>query len=110
MLNEIIKELLEGKKVIIHVKGYASPLHEKEYNINLSKRRINSFVNFLSQYKSKVLLNYISSGMLEVKTTSFGESQASEKVSSDKKDKKKSVYSIEAILERKIEIIKVVSE
>lgn len=41
----LLEQILEkGETVEITIKGYASPLHATDYNVNLSKRRINSLV------------------------------------------------------------------
>ena len=50
----------------------------------------------------------MSSKKLIITELPFGESNSSEKVSDDANDKKKSVYSLEAMLERKIEIVDVI--
>ena len=52
----------------------------------------------------------ISSEKLTITELPFGESNASQKVSDDSDDKKNSVYSTEAMLERKIEIVDVISQ
>ena len=97
-------------KIKIKIKGYASPLHNREYNQALSKRRITSLVNYLKQYNNVVFAKYIQSQDLIISELPFGESVSSEKVSDNPNDKKKSIYSIEAMHERKIEIVEVTLE
>ena len=109
ILDEISSQLISGKKISIKVKGYASPLHEQKYNVNLSKRRVNSFINFIIEYKSNTLKQHLNSGQLIVYIESFGESKSPEEVSDDPTSRR-SIYSIDAMLERKIEIIEITSE
>lgn len=110
ILEQILSELSDGKKVEIQIKGYASPLHEKQYNINLSKRRIMSLTNFINSYKSNVFRPYILSNKFIITVKPFGESKSSEKASDNPNNIKKSIYGIDAMLERKIEIINVISQ
>ncbi len=107
ILELVLKDLENGKQIQLEVKGYASPLYKKEYNINLSKRRIMSFVNYIKRYRNAALSSYLNNGKLIIVEHSLGESKASADVSDDSVDKRKSVYSLEAMQERKIEIIDV---
>ena len=50
---------------------------------------------------------FIQQGDLKIIKTSYGESKSSENVSDNPNDKQKSIYSIKAMLERKIEIINI---
>ena len=107
---QLLSELSYGKKVEIQIKGYASPLHEQQYNINLSQRRIMSLINFINTYKSNIFKPYFLSKKFIITVTPFGESQSSEKASDNPNNIKKSIYGIDAMLERKIEIIDVISQ
>ena len=111
-LNQILIALLDdlskGNNIELYIRGYASPLYNKEYNQNLSQRRISSVVNYIQQFQAGSFKTYISSKQLIIKKLPFGESNASEEISDDARDKKKSIYSIEAMLERKIEIVDVI--
>ena len=108
VLDMLIFDLSNGNNMELQIRGYASPLHHPQYNQNLSQRRISSAINYLTQFKNGVFKEYISSKKLIITELSFGESNASEKISDDANDKKKSIYSIEAMLERKIEIVDVI--
>jgi len=110
ILEQIFLELSSGKNVEIQIKGYASPLYEKQYNINLSERRIMSLINFINLYKSNIFSPYFLSKKFIITVKPFGESKSSEKVSDNPNNIKKSIYGIEAMLERKIEIINVISQ
>ena len=108
LLETLLQELKRGNKIELQIRGYASPLHNQNYNQSLSQRRISSLINYMEQYKNGPLKQYIFSKQLLITKLPLGENMASKKVSDDAKDKKKSVYSIGAMLERKIEIIDVI--
>ena len=107
-LNYILKSLQNSNSMILHIKGFASPLHEKEYNINLSQRRISSLMNLISTFENGQLKYYLENDKLKIIELPFGENQSNKSVSDNPKDRKKSVYSKEAMLERKIEIVEIV--
>jgi len=104
--------LAKGKNIEITIKGYASPLNTSDYNANLSKRRIQSLVNFLMQYKDGYLLPYIdgtteAGNRLIIHRQAFGKEKAAASVSGDIKDLRNSVYNPAAANERKVAIIAV---
>ena len=106
--TELIKQLLEeDQKIAITIKGYTSPLNTAEYNINLSKRRISSLVNFFYQYDDAYFLNYIEDGKISFEFVAFGKTMAAAGVSADPNDPRNSIYSPAASRERRIEIIAV---
>jgi hypothetical protein len=108
IFDMLLISLVNGDKIKLQIKGYASPLHNQEYNQALSKRRISSAINYIQQYKNGVFSTYIQSKNLIIYELPFGESTSSEKVSDNPNDKKNSIYSIEAMYERKIEIVDVI--
>ena len=110
LLELILVDLKKGKKIKLQIRGYSSPLHEVKYNNNLSKRRISSFVNYLRQYKNNVFEKYLLSKKIEIEELPLGESTSSERVSDDANNKQKSIYSLGAMMERKIEIVDVILE
>ena len=110
ILDMLLLGLVNGNKIKLQIKGYASPLHTPEYNQALSKRRISSVINYLQQYKDGIFSQYIQSQNLTISELPFGESTAPEKVSDNPNDKKNSIYSIEAMYERKIEIVDLILE
>ncbi|MBT4345750.1 MAG: hypothetical protein HOD68_06765, partial [Flavobacteriales bacterium] len=105
LLDLLFIELNNGKSFELQITGYASPLHNIKYNKNLSRRRISSFINYLTQYKNGNFSKYILTKKLIINEVSFGESNSSNYVSDDVNDKKNSIYSIDAMLERKIQIV-----
>jgi tetratricopeptide (TPR) repeat protein len=109
----LLKELQEGQSLKILVRGFASPRAKSDYNLNLTKRRTNSLVNYLKVAKDGAFLPYLndhaeSGARLECELIPFGELKAEKGVSDDLVDEKNSIYARSACLERKIEIENVV--
>ena len=69
----------------------------------------NSLIRFISEYDSNSFYKYLSDKKLIFSVEYFGETKAPKKVS-DNPDLTSSVYGIEAMLERRIEIIDVICE
>ena len=107
-LEEFTKNLLShlqnGKTIKLLIQGYCSPLHTNGYNLNLSKRRIVSFENYLKEYNNGIFAGYFKNKKLKLTEEPFGEEKANSTVSDNLKDKRNSVYSPAAALERRIEI------
>jgi tetratricopeptide (TPR) repeat protein len=108
----LLDELEKGTSVNVTIKGFASPLAKTDYNVKLTGRRISSLVNFLKEYEGGVFLPYINGtasngAVLQFTRIPYGEYKASGIVSDNIQDKKNSIYSRVAALERKIEIISV---
>ena len=104
----LYQDLKQGKKVVITVNGYASPLFESEYNVNLSKRRIHSLRNQLCRWNGSVLLPYLNTGSLKIEPVAYGAPGTDEVAPGDpRRDPRsmKSVYGIEAAMDRRIDII-----
>ena len=109
--KELIKELDAGQKILLSVKGYASPLAKSNYNVNLTLRRINTLQNYLRRYPGGGYNKYLdetaeNGGVLRIKKVPFGEYRSDTAVNDNYYNTRLSVYSKEASLERKIEIIK----
>jgi tetratricopeptide (TPR) repeat protein len=105
----LLKELDNGAKIQITVKGFASPLAKTDYNVNLTKRRIASLVNYLYEYDGGVFVKYLDNnaengGRVIFSEVPFGEYTANQLTSDNPNDVKNSVYSRNAAIERKIEI------
>ncbi|MBN2746493.1 MAG: tetratricopeptide repeat protein [Bacteroidales bacterium] len=110
ILTKLLKaELESGKSVTLVVEGYASPLNTEEYNYHLSNRRINSLINFLYATENGYFISFLDGTdslnrkMLILKNP-MGDKTASAYVSSNPNDKRNSVYSKAAALERRIRI------
>ena len=108
LLDMLLIELDSDKKIELQIRGFSSPLHKFEYNINLSQRRIKSVINFISTYQNSLLSKYLNNGQLSIIELPLGESKVSEHTSDNPNDIKNSIYSLGAISERKIEIVKVI--
>jgi len=108
LLDMLLLELDSDKKVELQIRGFASPLYKFEYNINLSQRRIKSVINYISTYQNFLLSKYLNNGQLSIIELPLGESKVSEHTSDNPNDIKNSIYSLGAISERKIEIVKVI--
>ena len=96
-----------GSNIEIMVKSFASPLASSAYNLALTQRRIASVRNYFRKFNGGIFESYIRNGQLKVSTLPLGESAAAAGVSDDARDKRSSVFSIEASRERRAEIIEV---
>ena len=65
-------------------------------------------MNLISTFENGQLKYYLENDKLKIIELPFGENQSNKNVSDNPKDRKKSVYSKEAMLERKIEIVEIV--
>lgn len=108
---QLLKQLLiDGQEIAITIKGYASPLNNHAYNLNLSKRRVQSLINMLYHFEDGFFKPYIegksaNGGKLIIIREAFGENMVSQGVSDDLRDQRNSVYSPAAAKERKIAVI-----
>ncbi|MFM7814013.1 MAG: DUF1573 domain-containing protein, partial [Flavobacteriales bacterium] len=103
------QHLLRGDSVTIRVRGFASPRAQSEYNVHLSRRRISSFVNELKVVRDGQLAKYMQGAknrktQLAIEYLPFGESTSRAGVSDQLDDEPRSIYSLDAALERRIEI------
>lgn len=106
-IDKLRQRLEAGDKIELSLKGYASPRAQNRYNLAIGQRRIWTLKNELKEFGGGALSKYIESGDLQVIEISFGEETAAPSVSDSYKDKRLSVYSIEASKERKAEIVRV---
>jgi hypothetical protein len=107
--NLLLEELQNGARINLTVKGFASPLAKTDYNVNLTKRRISSLVNYLREYDHGIFAPYLdgtasNGGKVQFTQVPFGEYTANKLTSDNFHDQKNSVYSRSAAIERKIEI------
>ena len=110
-LNVLLTELEKGSDVTIAVKGYASPLANSEYNLNLTYRRIDAMENYIKTYIDGVFVKYLTqssdAGKLTIEKIPYGESKAAANISDSGNDKLRAIYSPSAAQERRIEILRV---
>ena len=106
-LDLLLDDLKAGHRISMTVEGYASPIHTSQYNELISKRRIASIVNQVMEYKKGILTRFMGTngGSLQIREVAYGSSHASKEVSDDRSKTNKSVYSVEAARERRIEIL-----
>ncbi|MDD2982548.1 MAG: DUF1573 domain-containing protein [Crocinitomicaceae bacterium] len=105
----MLEELKKGISLELTIKGFASPLAKTDYNVNLTKRRIASLVNYLEafnqgEFKPYLNGNSANGAKISIKEIPFGEYTSNKLISDNPNDQKNSVYSRAASLERKIEI------
>lgn len=105
----LLDELNQGKHIRLSVRGFASPRAQTDYNVNLTRRRIASLINYLSFTLGGAIKPYLdgtaaNGGKLEVEQLPFGEYRSDKRVSDDLVNERASIYSRGACMERKIEI------
>ena len=105
-LLDALHENLQNNYIIdIKIRGYASQLADDQYNIDLSSLRIRSLVNYIKVYKNGLLFKYLNN-QLNIIEVPLGESQSIEE---DKENVLLNIYGTEAMLNRKVSIIKIVA-
>ena len=102
LIQPLLDSLNAGNRIILTVKGFASPLHFSDYNVNISKRRINSFKNELMS--NPELNKYIESKQLILEELPFGEYSAHKTVSDLLDSTHLSVHHMQASYERRVEV------
>ncbi len=107
-LEQLESELAKGEKITLVVSGYASPKYLRNYNLNLSKRRINTLTKQLQQYENGLFAQYLNSGALGIEGQGYGSDSAPETVSDSQEDVRNSVFSPAASRERRIEIVDII--
>jgi hypothetical protein len=109
--NQVWTELQKGNKVQLMVQGFASPLAKTDYNVHLTKRRIQSLKNYFEEIQQGKFAGFMigASPQLEFIEVPMGELKANKETSDDFYDQKNSVYSKAASQERRIEIIELKS-
>jgi hypothetical protein len=112
LTSYLLEDLQRGNNVDITIIGFASPLHSHDYNENLSLRRIASLKNYIRQQSlfDRYLDTTVEGNKLRFIEDPRGKRFASEFVSDNPNDRRNSVYSIAAALERRIQIVLYKSE
>jgi type IX secretion system PorP/SprF family membrane protein len=104
-IDDVVRELSSlvdsGYVITLEFRGYTSPLASEQYNKKLSERRISSIIKLVD---SRLGDNFkvLAKSALAIP---FGESMSPKEISDSGKDRAKSVYSIEASKQRKVEIV-----
>lgn len=109
---QVWQELQSGKQVSILVQGFASPLAKSDYNVHLTNRRISAIKNYFEEIDGGKFAPYMltSPSRLQFIEVPMGEYKANKDVSDNYYDQRNSVYSKDASLERRIEIIELRTE
>lgn len=94
-----------SSRLKITILGSASPLAETRYNLILSNRRIKSLENYWLQQEDNRFKTWLSEKKIEIIFLPKGEEEAAKTVSDQTKDVRKSIYSKDAAMERRIEIV-----
>ncbi|MEG2071404.1 MAG: hypothetical protein RR034_08540, partial [Bacteroidales bacterium] len=97
----LFAELQSGKNITLEINGYASPLHQTDYNKLLSARRIASMKNFLMEYHDGIFIPYLI-GEKKNRLTLIALPHGSQTTST--KTGQASIYGIDAVSQRKIVI------
>lgn len=104
LFDHIEAQLDEGKRVVLTVSGYASPLFTDDYNHLLSARRIGSLVNMIRAWRGGLFADALADGHLRIVQQPRGVDRLSPSASrlSPSNDP---VYSLRAAIARRIEIL-----
>jgi tetratricopeptide (TPR) repeat protein len=108
LYDSVAHEIERGNSILLFARGYASPLNVTQYNVNLTQRRISSIERYFLEFQNnrlKLLLSKNPSVSFEIVEVPLGEYAANQSTSDNLKDKAASVYSLEACIERKVEIL-----
>lgn len=99
--ENLLFALRDGERIVLTLEGYSSPLADNEYNRQLAERRIQTIVNHFENYKNGALKEFIGDE-LEIKKIPYGENPNAAGVSDRADDRRSSVYSPKASLERRV--------
>jgi len=107
--SKLLEFLQNGGSIRIGLKGYSSPRGASTYNASLSARRIDAVKNHFKKYRNGALLPYMQAGnkKLIIQEEALGESTAKKSVSARLDDRRNSIYSVVACVERRVEIVEV---
>lgn len=110
--EQVWQALQTGQQVSIMVQGYASPLAKSDYNVHLTNRRISSIINYFEEIDGGKFAPYMQTTPIRLQfiEVPMGEYKANKEVSDNYYDQRNSVYSKDASLERRIEIIELRTE
>ena len=100
----LLEQAHAGKQITLHVRGYASALHETEYNYILSERRIVSLENYLKTWQNGRLQPYFEVGRITIERMPVGKLESTSENPTTLEEKRRSVFTLQAMQERRIEI------
>ena len=103
LLQQYLTEaILNGDTVELEIRGFASPLHNSEYNRHLSSRRIVSLLNYLQKADNGLLSPYLSGEKQGLKLYIYPEGAVNHTFESD--EVRETVFGQRAARDRKIVI------
>lgn len=103
ILSKLLSEAtLQNENIVLTISGFASPLHNSDYNKHLSNRRIVSLLNYLYQTDNHSLAPYIRGEKQGITLHLKAQGAVNHNFSSD--NKRETVYGIQAAKDRKIVI------
>ncbi len=98
----------QGRIYQIEIEGFASPRAPSDYNKSLTSRRVSSVENYLRRYNGGVLAQYIGADKnLRIKLIPRGEDPSEGLGIPSNYSDPKSIYSIEASKQRKVELVRI---
>jgi tetratricopeptide (TPR) repeat protein len=100
----LLEQAHAGKQITLHVRGYASALHDTEYNHTLSERRIVSLENYLKTWQNGRLQPYFEVGRITIERMPVGKLESTSENPTTLEEKRRSVFTLQAMQERRIEI------
>ena len=100
LFDYVEAQLDEGLSVTITIAGFASPVYKEDYNHNLSRRRIASFINMIRAWRGGMFEDALDNGHLAIIQKPHGAiAPTTESQSSDP------IYGLPAAMARRIEIL-----
>ncbi|MDR1726147.1 MAG: hypothetical protein LBR28_07145 [Bacteroidales bacterium] len=115
MMQYLLEQMQNGYSLDIQIRGYSSALYNENYNFNLSERRINTIENYIKKWNDGLLAPYLeekaadNKPRLNIIHLPVGKSESTSSNPQSLEEKRQSIYTLEAMAERKIEI-KIISQ
>lgn len=100
----------EGKTIRLQVAGYASALYNEDYNYRLSQRRISSLENYFKNWNNGAMREYFrtidenDSPKIKIERLAIGKLESRSENPEILEEKRRSIYTKEAMEDRRIEI------
>lgn len=103
-------KIKEGKNIRLQVAGYASALYNEDYNYRLSQRRISSLENYFKNWNDGAMREYFQATdendnpRIKIERLAIGKSESRSENPEILEEKRRSIYTKEAMEDRRIEI------
>jgi len=103
--SEALYAMMErGDSIVLTLKGFASPRAASKYNLALTSRRVSSVHNHFNEFDGGIYKRFVDNGQLVIELAPMGELPAPG-VSDVINDPRRSVFSVGASRQRRLEII-----